>query len=83
MRRWIYEVIIVAVLVCIGLGIWRYVSTNDIRTYKKEVVKLRLYTEHQSLEIKVIEQAAKLSELKRDARRIKPSYKKGANHDIK
>ncbi len=76
MKKWAYEVIIIAVLALAGLGIWWYTATDEIRVYKKEVRKLRLYTEHQSLEIKTIEQATKLSKLKRDARRIMPSYKK-------
>ena len=56
-------VLVVAILV----GGYFYIKmTAEVRRYKAETKQLRLISEHQEFEIKVIEQKAKLGSLKAD-----------------
>lgn len=54
-------------------AVWYY-KTNNLRKYKNEVYRLSLFAEHQEYEIKILKQASELTQLKREANRIKPSY---------
>ena len=54
----------VLVLLGIGVGVWWYISTNDMRRYVKETKMYRRIAEHQELEITVINQRVELAELK-------------------
>ena len=75
MKKWIYELIVAAVLLIVGLGVWWFVSTKDDRAYKAETEKLIRYAQRQALEIAIIENASKLTNYKQQiatARKPKP-----------
>ena len=65
MKKWVYEIIIIVALVCVGLGIWRYTSTKAERQANFQYEQLLKFANRQAVEIAVIEQAAKLELLKR------------------
>ena len=55
-------VAVVAVLILVG-GYFYLQKTAEVRGYKAETKQLRLISEHQEVEIKVIEQKARLESL--------------------
>ena len=58
-------IVAVVIVIAILIGGYFYMRrTAEMRQYKTEIKQLRLITEHQGYEIKVIEQKAKLESLK-------------------
>ncbi len=62
--KWTCEVIIVVVLLCVGLGVWWFVSTKDQRAAKAQYEQLVRYANRQAVQIAIIEQASKLENYK-------------------
>jgi cbb3-type cytochrome oxidase subunit 3 len=60
MSKWKIEAIIVAVLICVGVGVWWYAATNDVRKANAEYENLVRFAEKQAVEIAIIEQASTL-----------------------
>ena len=56
--------IVVAVLVAVGLGVWWFVATKDERATKADTEAMIKYAQRQALEIAIIEQASKLADYK-------------------
>lgn len=65
MRKWTYELIVIAVVICVGLGIWWFVATKDQRAAEAQFKQLVKIANRQAVEIAVIRQAAELEQLKR------------------
>jgi len=65
MRKWIYEIIVVFVLVVVGLGIWWFVSTKNTRALEAQYEQLIKIANRQAVEIAIIQQAAELNRLKK------------------
>lgn len=72
---WLYITLPIMAVVILGLSLWWYLATNNRRKYKKDLEALRLYSQRQVYEIAIIEQAAKLRHLQREAKKIKPVYR--------
>lgn len=64
MKKWTYEAIIVAVLLCVGGGIWWYVATKDERQADAQYLQWVKFAERQAVEIRIIRQSAELSQLR-------------------
>jgi predicted negative regulator of RcsB-dependent stress response len=64
MKKWMYELIIVVALACIGLGTWWFIDTKDARLANAKYEQLVKYAQRQSVEIAIIEQAAKIEKYK-------------------
>ena len=62
LSKWTYELIIVAVLVCVGLGVWWFITTKDERATNADTKAMIKYAQRQALEIAIIEQASKLTD---------------------
>jgi hypothetical protein len=67
MKKWKYELIAVVVLVGIGAGIWWFVATKDERALEAQFQQLVEIANRQQVEIAVIEQAARLQQLRQAA----------------
>ena len=63
LKKWTYELIIVVVLLCIGLGVWWFVATKDVRQAEAEFEQLVKFANRQAVEIAVIKQSAELQQL--------------------
>jgi len=66
-------VVVLLIAVVLAGGYFYMKQTAEIRRYKAEINQLRLISEHQELEIKVIEQKAKLDNLKRGVPPMPPA----------
>ena len=66
MKKWMYEMIALLVLLCVGLCIWWYVSTNNERKSKVEFEKFVKFAERQKVEITVLKQREELERLKQE-----------------
>ncbi len=63
--KWGYELIIVAVLVVVGLGIWWFVATKDERLADVQLEQLVKFANRQAVEIAIIKQTGELEHLKK------------------
>ncbi len=75
MKKWKYEVIIVAVLLVVGLGVWWFVATKDERATKADTELMIKFAQRQALEIAIIEQTSKLTDYKRQIAQIQQQKK--------
>jgi len=76
MKKWMYEAIIVAVLLCIGGGVWWFVATKDERRANAQYAQYVKFAERQAVEIRIIRQSAELSQLRAalaEAQKPKPA----------
>lgn len=64
MKKWKYELIVVVALVCVGSGVWWFAATKNERAVKAKYKQLLEIANQQSVEIAIIEQAARLQQLK-------------------
>lgn len=62
--KWKIEAIIVAVLICVGLGVWWFVSTKEARQANAQFEELVEFANRQQVEIAIIRQAAELRQLR-------------------
>ena len=69
MKKWTCEAIIVAVVLCVGLGIWWFIATKDTRKAEAQYKQLVRLANRQSVEIAVIKQAAELKKLRETIKR--------------
>jgi hypothetical protein len=64
MKRTIQVLVVVAIVVVAVSSTWWYVSTKDVRAYKKQSEQIRLLVERQELELKAIQYGQALQKLK-------------------
>ncbi len=72
MKKWKLELIIVAILLAVGLGVWWFVATKDERSQEAEIEIMIKYAQRQALEIAIIEQASKLTDYRKQLAAQKP-----------
>lgn len=64
MKKWIYEAVIVVVVLCVAGGIWWHQSTKEQRRADAQYEQLIKFANRQAVEIAIIEQASKLEDYK-------------------
>ena len=64
MKKWKIELIVVLVLAISGLIVWNHINTKPDREAESQRTLLVKFAEKQALEIRIIEQASKLTQYK-------------------
>lgn len=64
MKKWTYELIVVAALLVVGLGIWWWNSTKVERAANAQYEQFVKVAARQEVEIRIIRQAAELARMK-------------------
>jgi len=55
--------LVVPVVLVIGLFVWWYIATNDIRQYKVRSYEMKLISERQELDLKIYHQQVELQRI--------------------
>lgn len=73
-----YQIVIVVIAAIVGLFIWDYVKSKPDREYNRQQIMLKKFADKQELEIKIVEQASKLSRYKLQMETAKLEAEKAA-----